>query len=279
MKIKIIFLVLFFGALLFSCGRDRKSEVASVNTTTELGSKEQSQPNSQSTSVTDPTPEPTEQRLIKNGKISFMVKSLTESKQYIKNLLKSYNGYIAKEINYGDQDNPSEELLIRIPNKNFDQFLDQSLKGAEEIVSRNIEIEDVTTQFVDIEARLKNKKQLENKYHELLLKATNIEDILKIEKEISYIREDIEASEGKLKYLGNQVEYSTISLVYYEKRSSSFDFGGNIGSALISGGLGLLKFIVIMVNLWPLWLIGGLIWYTISRIIKKNRKNKIKNAV
>lgn len=278
MNHKIIFPILFFAAVLMSCGSAKSSDEAGMAPNTEAPPPPPPPPTDKSAVVTDPIPEQTEQKLIKNGEVSFRVKNLGETKQKIQQVLTSFNGYIAKENSYGSTDNPSENLIIRIPNKNFDKFLEQVLIGVEEIDSKNIDIEDVTAQFVDIEARLKNKKQLEAKYQELLVKATNMEDILKIEKEISYIREDIEASEGRLKYLSSQVAYSTVSLHYYEKRSNGFNFGGKLGKALSNGGTGFLEFIIIMVNLWPLWLIGGSIWYIIVRIIRKSRKKKIQNV-
>ena len=99
-----------------------------------------------------------------------------------------------------------------------------------------------------------------------------MDDILKIEKEISIIREDIESSEGQLNYLSSQVAYSTITLHYYEKRTSGFNFSGKLGNALSSGGYGLLQFIIIIINLWPLWLITALTWYLIIKLIRRSKK-------
>ena len=277
MKIKIILPLLFTSVILFSCASaDSKSEESGMVSNMEMippppTSYDKSE---KQTETADQLPKPVEQKLIKNGEVSFKVKNLGETKKNIQKVLNSFNGYIAKENSFGGTESPSENLIIRIPNKNFYKFIEQVLIGVDEIDSKNINIDDVTEQFVDMEARLKNKKQLEAKYQELLTKANKIEDILKIEKEISYIREDIEASEGRLKYLSNQVSYSTVSLRYYEKRSSGFNFGGKLGNAVSNGGIGFLGFIIIMVNLWPLWLIGGLTWYLIVRMIRRNRKKK-----
>jgi hypothetical protein len=130
---------------------------------------------------------------------------------------------------------------------------------------------------MDVEARLKNKKQLEGKYQELLAKANNMEDILKIEKEISLIREDIESTEGRLRYLNNQVGYSTLIITYYEKKvtTTGFHFLDKIVDALSSGGIGLLWFIIGLVQLWPMWIIGGIIWYIIYKIVKRQKNKKI----
>jgi len=266
-----IFPLLIISALLFSCGDAKKAEERMDGNyeAAPAAASDESGP-----ALGASIPQPIEQKLIKNGDVSYRVKNLMETKRSIQKIAASLNGYIAKENTYGYHDNPSEELIIRIPAKNFDKFLDEVLQGAEEVDSKHIDIEDVTEQFVDIEARLKNKKQLEAKYQELLVKANNMEDILKIEKEISIIREDIEASEGKLKYLSNRVSFSTITLRYYEKRTSGFNFGGKLGNAVKNGGTGLLWFVIGFTSLWPLWLFGALTWYIIVRIIRRNRKNR-----
>lgn len=213
-----------------------------------------------------------ERKLIKNGDVSFKTKSLTETKSRIKAELLSVNGYIAKENVFDFSQNPSEELTVRVPAKDFDKFLEKILEGAVEIDSKHIDIQDVSEEFVDIEARLKNKKQLESKYQELLVKATNMDDILRIEKEISYIREEIESTEGRLRYLSNQVGYSTLRINYYEHRASGFNFGSKLGNAFKNGSTGFLWFLIFMVQMWPLWLIGGLVWWFIVWLVRRNRK-------
>ncbi len=216
-----------------------------------------------------------ERKLIKNGEVYFRTKSLPDTKKNIQSALNMFKGYIAKENAYDYSENPQEELIVRIPSQNFDQFLDLILKGADQVDSKKIDIEDVTEQFVDIEARLKNKKQLEAKYQELLAKANNMDDILMINREMNVIREDIDATEGRLRYLSNQVNYSTLRITYYQNKPKGFGFGAKLGDAVGNGGTGFLWFLIGMVNLWPLWVVGGLIWYFIVWLVRRNRKKRV----
>ena len=219
-------------------------------------------------------PQYTEKKLIKNGEVAFQVNNLAATKQKIETALKSSGGYISKENSYDYSNNPTDELIVRVPSKDFDKFFAEVLNGVEKIDYKKIDIEDVTEQFVDIEARLKSKRQLETKYAELLTKASSMEDILKIQKEMESIREEIESAEGRLKYLSNQVGYSTLKITYYEHKASGFNFGGKMSNALKDGSTGFLWFLIIMVQLWPLWLISGLVWWFILYLIKRNRKKK-----
>ncbi|MES2514266.1 MAG: DUF4349 domain-containing protein [Bacteroidota bacterium] len=218
----------------------------------------------------------TEQKLIKNGDISFEVKNIKDTKAFLQKVILKHKGYISNEKIEDYRINPTEILTVRVPNSNFDNIINDIGLQVGEFDSKRIDIEDVTAEFVDIEARLKNKKQLEGKYQELLAKANNMADILKIEKEISLIREDIESTEGRLRYLNNQVGYSTLIITYYEKRATAgFHFGGKMADALSDGGMGFLWFLIGMTQLWPMWLIGGLIWYIIYKIIKRRKNQKL----
>lgn len=227
-------------------------------------------------SVAEDSKNMTEQKLIKNGDISFEVKNIKNTKTFLQKVISKHKGYISSEKIEDYRINPTEILTVRVPNSNFDNIINNIGLQIGEFDSKRIDIEDVTADFVDIEARLKNKKQLEGKYQELLAKANNMTDILKIEKEISLIREDIESTEGRLRYLNNQVGYSTLIITYYEKRATAgFHFGGKMADALSNGGMGFLWFLIGMMQLWPMWLIGGLICYVIYKIVKHRKNQKL----
>lgn len=283
-------LVTAAAILIMGCSgmTDKKAEAAGYNDITLNSETEKSAGGAKQMEVNAPAPPPGEddgrvgevpapitKKLIKNGEVGFQVNSLAATKQKIETALKANGGYIAKENSYDYSNNPTDELIVRVPAKDFDKFLAEVLNGVEKVDYKRVDIEDVTEQFVDIEARLKSKRQLEAKYAELLTKASSMDDILKIQKEMEIIREEIESAEGRLKYLSNQVGYSTLKINYYEhKASSGFNFGGKLGNALKDGSTGFLWFLIIMVQLWPLWLMTGLVWWFIVWLVRRNRKKK-----
>ena len=102
----------------------------------------------------------------------------------------------------------------------FDKFTKKDLKkGSNEI---------------DYSAAL-NKKQLEKKYLDILTKAKSVKEILEVEKELGKLREDIESVEGRLKYLQNQVSFSTLSINFYKTESNSSGFGKRISNGFSNG--------------------------------------------
>ena len=155
-------------------------------------------------------------KLIKNGRIIFESEDLNKTKSQVLLLVKKYKGYISSD-RQNDYDNRiNNHLKIRIPSQNFDTILSGISKEVKEFDTKEITISDVTEEFLDIEARLKNKKELEKRFLEILQKAKTVKEILDVEKEIGQLREDIESAEGKLKYLQNQVSFSTLDVSFYK---------------------------------------------------------------
>lgn len=286
MKIAKLVLGSMLPVLLFSCGgMEKKAESTAFSNMSFMDTKPGSVTGkgegdarggeADETKSRELSPTSVERKLIKTGQISFQTKNMAETRNNIKSALTSLKGYVSKENAYDYRENPSEELVVRIPAENFDKLIDIISKGAEELDVKRIDIEDVTEQFIDVEARLKTKKDLETKYRELLAKASAMEDVLKIEKELNIIREEIESTEGRLKYLSNQVSFCTLSISYYSHKPVGFNFGGKLGEALKDGGTGFLWFIIIVFQLWPLWLMTAVIWWFIVKLIRRSRRKKV----
>ena len=74
----------------------------------------------------------------------------------------------------------------------------------------------MTEQYSDLQAQLKNLRAEEEQYQKILEQATTVDDILKVTKQLSLVRSEIERIEGRIKYLENVTDYSTIT-VYLEE--------------------------------------------------------------
>ncbi len=81
---------------------------------------------------------------------------------------------------------------------------------------RNVSGSDVSEEYVDLESRLKSKRTVESRLLEFMQKATTTEDLLKISSDLARVQEEIEQITGRIKYLDNQVDYSTIIITINE---------------------------------------------------------------
>ena len=144
-------------------------------------------------------------------------------------MVKKYNGYISSDSKNEFDEKENYYLNIRIPAQYFDSILSGIASQISKFDSKEIRVSDVTEEFLDIESRLKNKKELEKRYLEIFQQAKSVEDILNVERELGKLREEIEATEGRLNYLSNQVSFSTLSVSFYKKVTNETGFSGKIG--------------------------------------------------
>lgn len=117
-------------------------------------------------------------------------------------------GFIERKSDSGDR---SACLSLRIPAKAFRTAVAR-LETLGTVTYRSIEGEDVTGQYIDVEARLKNKIVLRDRLKQLLEKAAGVKDILSIETELNRVQADIDSMEGRIKSLRGQVDYATVTL-------------------------------------------------------------------
>lgn len=196
-----------------------------------------------------------ERKLIKNGQIDFETENLKKTREDIFTAIKKYGGYISSENEFKNTYEISSNIAIRLPADNFDKLIEEITVGVERFDRKEIYIQDVTTEFVDIQARLKTKKELENRYLEILKKANSVTEILEVERQIGELRAEIESFEGRLKYLNNQVSYSTLNVRVYETLSEHIEFGRKFKEGFKNGWDNLILFFVLLVNIWPFVLI------------------------
>ncbi|HOU98094.1 MAG TPA: DUF4349 domain-containing protein [Bacteroidales bacterium] len=215
----------------------------------------------------------TERKLIKEGSISFETDSVDKTKKYIEDKVKFFEGYIAKEYSYDYTEQKQYMLEVRIPSQKFDDFVNSLNTVISSLDNKDIQVKDVTEEYVDVEARIKSKKDVMQRYSELLKHAKSVAEMLDIEREIGTLQADIESLEGRLKYLQNQTSLSTLTLTFYEHRTREFGFWSKIGKSLSGGWNGLLWFFIGVLYLWPLWIIlfGGL--WLLLRYLKKKKKS------
>lgn len=210
-----------------------------------------------------------DRKLIKNGTIAFSTKSVSEVRTEIDKIVKDFNAYVSDDNQERFNDKIEYQQVIRIPAVRFDACVKVIEELAGEIEFRDLGTQDVTEEFIDVEARLKTKKELEARYLELLKKAKDVKEMLAVENQIATVRSDIESMQGKINYLTNQVGYSTLTVRYYQSLASDIGFGSRIAKSFVSGWHGLLAFLVGIVSAWPFILLLSATLWAISRWSKK----------
>lgn len=224
---------------------------------------------------------PTQKKIIKDGRMGIRVDELEAAKQRIDSLLIKYRGYYAKETLQNATYESTFYLKIRVPNGNYETLIAAIESGKGKILYKEIDARDVTEQFVDIETRLNNKRGYLLRYQEILKQAKTIKEILEIEEHIRVLEEEIESAEGRLRYLNNQVAYSTLELTISKENDYKFTpdrrnkFLERLKEALTTGWDGFIDFIIFILSIWPFWLIITAIIYLFMRWKKKRQKKNM----
>ncbi|MCB9033658.1 MAG: DUF4349 domain-containing protein [Chitinophagales bacterium] len=212
-------------------------------------------------------------KLIKEGHLTFETNSIEKTNQFIQEQTKKLNGYVARDNQTKDEYSITNYIEVRLPTNQFDVFLNSVEKNYKRFDEKNIQVQDVTEEYIDVQTRIKTKKELENRYLEILKKANKVSDLLEVEQELNIVRNDIESAEGRLKYLNDRIEYSTFYIRFYETTAAPIGFFGELGKSFVEGWKGILYFILGVVRLWAFILIIILVAYLFIR--RRRRNNKI----
>lgn len=213
-----------------------------------------------------------ERKLIKQGHVSFETESITITRQALLQAVEQHQGYIAADRAYASPDRTSHTLVVRVPAERFDRLLQEATSDVEQVDSREITINDVTEEFLDIQARLRTKKELEDRYRELLKQAAAVVEILEIEKQLGQLRAEIESVEGRMNYLQDQVAMSTLTVVFYERHSSDTAFGRELSDGFRNGWANLMAFFILLINLWPFLIIT--LVFVFSLLVYRRRRRQ-----
>ncbi len=226
--------------------------------------------------------EEVESKIIKLGDLRYQTDNLDNTYNQIQAAVKKYNGVVKNDSQYNTEYQLSRNINIRIPNENFNAFINDISKGVAYFDQKDISSQDVTEEYIDIASRIKTKKVLEERYFELLKKANKVSEMIEIETQLSTIREEIEAKEGRLKYLQNKVAMSTLDIQFYKpiakNQKATVSYGGRIGNALVSGFNGISNFFIVLLGIWPLIVTLVVLFILIRvRLKRKNKKDSIEN--
>ena len=214
--------------------------------------------------LTTLNPSAVDRKLIKNASLHIEVDNALATAQSITQTATASGGYIAdtSRQKIGDEQYMIT-MSVRIPSGTFDT-LTEGFQSLGTVLNFTANAQDVTEEYVDTESRARNLKLSEERLLEHLSRSAKLEDILKAEQEITRVRGQIEQLEGRLRFLSNRVDFSTVSIqlqdkpgaqqIIPKKSYSMQHVASNASRSLIGFGQELLT-LGIWVLVWiPIWL-------------------------
>ena len=216
-------------------------------------------------------------KIIKSANAKYKVKDVKKATAKIKQMATAHEAYIS-DLRYQNTLYQIENrFTIKVPQAHFDTMMDSIGSIAEFVEYENITTKDVTEEYVDVQTRLNTKKEVKVRYEEILRKkAKTIDEILATEDKLRLIQEEIEAAEGKLKFLSNKVAYSTIQVELYETVayveepiSYTKTFADKSKNGFANGWSAIEAVVLIAINIWPVFLIGFILWIVLRKQWKR----------
>jgi hypothetical protein len=153
-----------------------------------------------------------DRKIVKEGHMTLEVEDIAETMDEIAEMADELNGYVVSSYKHEYERGVSGHITIRVPFEKFDEAFARLRQLAVAVPYETTTAEDVTEEYVDLEAQLSNLQATEAQYLTLLEKAETVEDMLKVQKELSNVRGQIEQIEGRMKYLDQTSETSLIEL-------------------------------------------------------------------
>lgn len=213
-------------------------------------------------------------KIVKNGNANIEVESFDSSVSKIKELASNFEGYVTNSNMWtSDSGTIRGNITIKIPEKRFEEFGD-SLGQIGKIKSKDISAYDVTEEYIDLQARLKNLKNQEKRYTELLDMAKDVQDVLAIEVQLGRIRGEIESYEGRMKYLENTTTFGTFNISLYEPEKVIHEWGiKNAFNRAIDAFITSVAGIIVLVGFFiPILILLGIIYFIVKYIRKRVKK-------
>jgi len=227
-------------------------------------------------------------KLIRTVNMTLETNEFDKSLEQINTILLNTGGYIQNSQisgnRYGSQDNRSAYLVVRIPNEKLSWFLEKTTDLGN-VIDKSENIEDVTTEYTDTQARLTSLKTEFDRLLVLIGKAEKLEDIIKLEERLSQVRYQMDSLTAQLKIIDNEVDFSTVSMELYEvklftpseENNISQRIGTGFRESLLNIYIIMQNVIVVTISFLPYLFVAGLILILVLFIYRKiNRKINIK---
>ncbi len=229
-----------------------------------------------------PSITPDTKKIIRNAFLSLVIDNMQKSTTKITALVEAQKGFVESLERREDESGVMHaSFTLRVPVASFSDIIEKVKAQARLVEIEQITGQDVTQEYIDLEARLKNLKATEAQYLEILKKAYSIEDILKVTQRLSDVRAQIESLQGQLKYLANQTDLATIRVNLSQEPTITLsikDFRPSsvvkaAVNALVQGLITLFNILIAFIIVWiPIMLISvlliGLAIFLLWKIVK-----------
>jgi hypothetical protein len=155
---------------------------------------------------------PDDRKLVSTSSFDLLVKHPAEAAARIRLLTERVGGFLVKSQTNGAQDATSASIVVRVPAARFAELAAEVRKIGMRVESEEMQSEDVTRQYVDQQAHLRNLRAQEAQYLSILKQARTVKDTLEVSEKMNGVRREIEQQQAEFETLSRQVETVAVSV-------------------------------------------------------------------
>jgi len=201
-----------------------------------------------------------EQKIIKTAELSIEVTDVRKTLDSIKEIITKEEGTIqSSSVSAGREDRYTGIVTIQIPSDEFDTT-QKAFQNLGKVTQSSISAQDVTEEYVDLDARKNALANQLTQYNRILSQAVNVSEILEVQREIERIQVELDRITGRMKYLDNRISFSTITIHLSEPEQVVTSTGYSVASVISDGIAGfsgtVVWLIVLIMTLLPVIIIG-----------------------
>jgi hypothetical protein len=232
-----------------------------------------------------------DRKILRDANLTLEVAAPAEVQRKISSIAELAGGFVvtseSKQRQVGDGRTELEvNLVVRVPATQFGSALDQIRNAGSRVIDEKITGQDVTEEFIDLEARIKTQKALELQFLEIMKQAHKVEDALEVQSQIAGVRTEIEKLEGRKRFLENRASLSTITVSLQSPATIAVNtsgFGRDVRQAFADGVevvrdivLFIIHFVIVMIPIFLLIILPG--WFILRYFVRRARKIQLLRA-
>ncbi|MFY9607417.1 MAG: DUF4349 domain-containing protein [Blastocatellia bacterium] len=224
-----------------------------------------------------------DRKIIRNGELTLETESPTDGLRKITAAAEAHGGFVVTSefkqnpVSAGAKPSQTVIVIARVPATRFASALDQIRNAGERVIQERVSGQDVSEEYLDLEARIRTKKALEAQFLEIMKQARKVEDALQVQRELADVRTEIEGFEGRRRFLENQAALSTITTTLQMPQpmvaATTSGFGASVkrafGDAIDIAASIVLLIIQALIVMIPITILFGLPGWLVWRVLRR----------
>ena len=153
-----------------------------------------------------------DRKIIQTASLDLQVEDVADAFRKVGQIASAAGGFVFESSSSYANERPQADITIRVPAEQYESVMEELRGLAVKVERENSKAQDVTEEYIDLQAELRNSQAIESRYIELLDRAQNITEVLTVQDRLDQVRLEIERVQGRINAINTLVDLGTISV-------------------------------------------------------------------